>query len=247
VRNSASRDGAQTSEFGRDRTKISAGRAIIVELDGLSCALGVPQAPANSLPKRAFDIAGAIFLLLFLAPLLGLLAIAVFWDCGPVLSGHRRVGAGGRLFTCWKFRSMVVDAEAALARTLAVYPQALLDWERDYKLRSDPRVTPLGRFLRSSSLDELPQLFSVIIGDMSLIGPRPIAVGEIRRYGAAFRDYATCRPGITGLSQVSGRNATSYDARIAIDSQYARSWSFRGDLVILFRTVGVVLRRRGDQ
>jgi Undecaprenyl-phosphate galactose phosphotransferase WbaP len=203
------------------------------------------RAPARNRLKRGFDVVFGTLLLIALAPLMALLAIAVTRDRGPALFGHRRVGADGRSFTCWKFRSMVVDAEAVLAETLARDPQARREWQRDFKLKNDPRVTPLGRFLRKSSLDELPQLLSVITGEMSLIGPRPIVTAEIERYGAAFAEYAACRPGITGLWQVSGRNDIDYASRVAIDRHYARSWSFLGDLTILMKTVGVVLRRSG--
>jgi exopolysaccharide production protein ExoY len=202
-------------------------------------------APAKSRLKRVFDVVAALGLLVFFGPLLLLLAVAVSRDGGPVLFGHRRIGANGQPFICWKFRSMVVDAEAALKRTLATDPEARREWERDFKLRNDPRVTRLGRFLRKSSLDELPQLFSVITGEMSLIGPRPIVAEEITRYGAGFSDYAACRPGLTGLWQVSGRNDIDYAERVAIDSRYARQWSFVQDMSILFRTIGVVLRRSG--
>ena len=202
-------------------------------------------APAKSRLKRAFDLVAGLGLLVFFAPLLLILAAAVSRDGGPALFGHRRIGAGGQPFICWKFRSMVVDAEAALARTLASNPEARREWERDFKLRNDPRVTRLGRFLRKTSLDELPQLFSVITGEMSLIGPRPIVADEITRYGAGFSDYTACRPGLTGLWQVSGRNDVDYAERVAIDSRYARNWSFLGDLSILVRTIGVVLRRSG--
>ncbi|MEI9984567.1 MAG: sugar transferase [Aliidongia sp.] len=128
---------------------------------------------------------------------------------------------------------------------LATDPEARREWQRDFKLRKDPRVTSLGRFLRKSSLDELPQLFSVVTGEMSLIGPRPIVADEIARYGAGFSDYAACRPGITGLWQVSGRNDVDYSERVEIDSRYARNWTLVGDISILFRTVSVVLRRDG--
>ena len=201
--------------------------------------------PARSRLKRGFDIVAGTLLLIGFAPLLGLLALVVSLDGGPALFGHRRVGADGRPFTCWKFRSMVVNAEAVLAETLARDPQARREWQRDFKLKNDPRVTRLGRFLRKSSMDELPQLLSVITGEMSLIGPRPIVTAEVERYGTAFADYAACRPGITGLWQVSGRNDIDYASRVAIDRQYARSWSFLGDLTILMKTVGVVLRRSG--
>jgi exopolysaccharide production protein ExoY len=217
----------------------------VIALDDRSEAETGFSAPAQNRLKRGFDVVAGLLLLIGFAPLLLILALAVSWDGGPALFGHRRIGTGGRPFKCWKFRSMVVDAEAALARTLASDPQARLEWERDFKLRNDPRVTRLGRFLRKSSLDELPQLFSVITGEMSLIGPRPIVADEVPRYGAGFADYAACRPGITGLWQVSGRNDIDYAERVAIDRRYARSWSFAGDMSILVRTVGVVLRRNG--
>jgi lipopolysaccharide/colanic/teichoic acid biosynthesis glycosyltransferase len=233
---SAQRAGHRVHEYPLGSTVIALGD---------STGAPVFAAPAHSRLKRRFDLLAGIFLLICFAPLLMFLALAVSRDGGPVLFGHRRIGAGGRPFTCWKFRSMVVDAEAVLARTLATDSEARREWQRDFKLRKDPRVTPLGRFLRKSSLDELPQLFGVITGDMSLIGPRPIVAEEIGRYGAGFADYAACRPGITGLWQVSGRNDVDYAERVAIDSRYARTWSFMGDMAILYRTVGVVLRRDG--
>src|SRR5579859_3582059 len=217
----------------------------VIALGDRSDAAALFAAPAKSRLKRGFDLVVAATLLIGFAPLLMFLALAVSWDGGPVLFGHRRVGVGGRPFICWKFRSMVVDAEAALARTLANDPEARREWQRDFKLRNDPRVTPLGRFLRKSSLDELPQLFSVITGEMSLIGPRPIVPEEIVRYGAGFADYAACRPGITGLWQVSGRNDVDYAERVELDRRYAWSWSFAGYVVILFRTLGAVARRSG--
>ena len=123
--------------------------------------------------------------------------------------------------------------------------EARAEWERDFKLRNDPRITPIGRFLRSTSLDELPQLINVLVGDMSLVGPRPIVADEVPRYGAAFHDYARCRPGITGIWQVSGRNDTGYTQRVQLDQHYARNWSFAADLVVLLRTPVAVLRRSG--
>lgn len=211
----------------------------------MTYSAGPDRAPIDNRLKRVLDIVGGLLLSVAFAPLFLLLAALISRDGGPVLFGHRRIGAGGRSFRCWKFRSMVVDAEAALARTLASDPQARREWARDFKLRNDPRITSLGRFLRKTSLDELPQLFNVIMGDMSLVGPRPIVTDEIGRYGAAFADYAACRPGLTGLWQVSGRNDIDYAERVAIDRRYARTCSFGGDFVILIRTVGVVLRRGG--
>jgi len=201
--------------------------------------------PADRRSKRAFDLVAASLLLLLFGPLLLLIAIAVRLDGGPALFGHRRLGAGGTSFRCWKFRSMVPDAEAVLARTLATDPEARAEWERDFKLRNDPRVTPLGNFLRKSSLDELPQLVNVLKGEMSLVGPRPIVAAEVERYGAAMEEYRACKPGITGLWQVSGRNDVDYAERVELDRRYAWTWSLKGDVAILFRTLGVVARRSG--
>ena len=201
--------------------------------------------PAGRRSKRAFDLAAASFLLILFGPLLLLIALAVRCDGGPALFGHRRIGAGGTSFRCWKFRSMVLDSEAVLAQTLASDPVARAEWDKDFKLRRDPRVTPLGNFLRKSSLDELPQLFNVLKGEMSLVGPRPIVAAEVERYGQAMEEYRACKPGITGLWQVSGRNDVDYAERVELDRRYAWSWSLRGDLIILVRTLGVVARRSG--
>jgi undecaprenyl-phosphate galactose phosphotransferase len=189
-------------------------------------------------------VASAALIVLF-GPLLLAIALAVRCDGGAALFGHRRIGVGGTSFRCWKFRSMVPDAEAVLAHTLATDPEARAEWERDFKLRNDPRVTPLGQFLRKSSLDELPQLFNVLKGEMSLVGPRPIVAAEVERYGLAMEEYRACKPGITGLWQVSGRNDVDYAERVELDRRYAWSWSLKGDLMILVRTLGVVARRSG--
>jgi len=201
--------------------------------------------PARRFNKRLFDIVAASLLLSLLAPLFLALAYLVGRDGGNVLFGHRRIGAQGRAFKCWKFRSMVPNAEAVLARVLETDPQARAEWQRDFKLRNDPRITPIGRFLRSTSLDELPQLLNVLAGEMSLVGPRPIVADEVPRYGAAFHDYTRCRPGITGIWQVSGRNDTGYRQRVQLDQEYARNWSFGADLAVLLRTPIAVLRRSG--
>jgi undecaprenyl-phosphate galactose phosphotransferase len=195
--------------------------------------------------KRLFDVLFGVALIVFLAPLMLVIAALIKLDGGPVLYGHRRIGANRQSFRCWKFRSMVVDADRTLAEVLRADPEARAQWERDFKLRSDPRITPIGRFLRTTSLDELPQLFNVIAGDMSLIGPRPIVAEEIERYGEAFRHYCACRPGMTGLWQVSGRNGVDYVRRVKFDVQYATTWSFPLDLIVLCRTVVVVTRRSG--
>jgi len=202
-------------------------------------------APAKQRSKRVFDVVASAALIVLFGPLLLAIALAVRCDGGAALFGHRRIGVGGTSFRCWKFRSMVPDAEAVLAHTLATDPEARAEWERDFKLRNDPRVTPLGQFLRKSSLDELPQLFNVLKGEMSLVGPRPIVAAEVERYGLAMEEYRACKPGITGLWQVSGRNDVDYAERVELDRRYAWSWSLKGDLMILVRTLGVVARRSG--
>jgi lipopolysaccharide/colanic/teichoic acid biosynthesis glycosyltransferase len=189
----------------------------------------------------------AILILLFCTPLLVLVALSIFvYDGGPVLFAHRRIGRDGRTFRCLKFRSMAVDAEARLERLLATDAAARREWQADHKLRSDPRITPVGGFLRKTSLDELPQLFNVLRGEMSLVGPRPVVQDEARRYGRRFAHYCAVRPGITGLWQVSGRNDVSYGRRVALDVLYTRHKSLRLDLSILLRTVPAVLLRSGS-
>jgi lipopolysaccharide/colanic/teichoic acid biosynthesis glycosyltransferase len=195
----------------------------------------------------AVDLLLALLLLAAIAPLMAAIAVAVFaHDGGPAFFAHSRVGRGGARFKCLKFRSMCVDAEERLSRHLAADPQAREEWRRSQKLRNDPRVTPLGRFLRRSSLDELPQLINVVRGEMSLVGPRPIVEAEIANYGRRFPYYASVKPGITGLWQVGGRSDTPYRTRIALDSLYARRRGLALDMSILLRTVPVVLFRHGS-
>ena len=201
--------------------------------------------PARRYSKRLFDIAAASLLLALLSPLILAVTALIVRDGGQILFGHRRIGAQGRTFKCWKFRSMVPNAEAVLKQLLEENAEARAEWDRDFKLRNDPRITSIGRFLRSTSLDELPQLINVLTGEMSLVGPRPIVADEVARYGAAFHDYTSCRPGITGIWQVSGRNDTGYTQRVQLDQHYARNWSFRNDIVVLLRTPVAVLRRSG--
>ena len=149
------------------------------------------------------------------------------------------------MFGCLKFRTMVPDADGVLRRLLEVDPRARAEWERDFKLKDDPRITPIGDFLRRTSLDELPQLWNVLKGEMSLVGPRPIIEEEVERYGDQVGYYLETRPGITGLWQISGRNSIGYDDRVALDSWYVRNWSIWYDLVILVKTIAVVLRGKG--
>jgi lipopolysaccharide/colanic/teichoic acid biosynthesis glycosyltransferase len=216
---------------------------------------GLPARPGAAEPlrerlrpalKRALDLFGAAALLAALAVPLGLIALLVRADGGPALFAHRRVGRGGVPFRCLKFRTMVPDAEARLAALLEADPAARAEWEATRKLRHDPRITRIGRFLRASSLDELPQLINVLRGEMSLVGPRPVPEAELAAcYGAAAEHYKAVRPGITGLWQVSGRNDTSYADRVALDVAYVTRPSLREDLRILLRTPAAVLFRRG--
>jgi exopolysaccharide production protein ExoY len=205
---------------------------------------------SEPLAHRAADVVHVLlaFLgLVFVLPLMVTVALAIWLqDRGPVLFAHRRIGRGGRSFYCLKFRSMALDAEARLADLLAGDPASHAEWARDHKLRNDPRVTPLGVFLRKSSLDELPQLINVLRGEMNLVGPRPIVDAEIGRYGRRFERYCAVKPGITGLWQISGRNDVSYRSRVAMDCLYAKSKSPLLDAWVLVATIPAVLLRKGS-
>ena len=197
--------------------------------------------------QRAVDLVLTVLAIVALAPLMLTLAFLIWVsDGGPALYGHVRVGHMGQLFRCWKFRSMVADADKTLAAHLAADPEARAEWEASHKLRRDPRITRVGRFLRASSLDELPQLWNVLVGDMSIVGPRPIVIAEIERYKSNFTDYCACRPGITGLWQISGRSDVSYDERVALDTRYSRSRSLLLDMQIIVSTIPAVLAQRGS-
>lgn len=195
--------------------------------------------------KRIFDVLGALFLFAIFIPLFAILSVALQMQRGPVMFGHGRIGQKGREFRCLKFRTMVPDAEQRLKDVLATDPVARQQWDEARKLDPDPRITRIGEILRRSSMDELPQLFNVLRGEMSLVGPRPVTASELSRYGDAQPYYLALRPGLTGLWQVSGRNDVSYDSRVALDTAYAQRVSLPGDLMILLRTVGVVLRATG--
>jgi exopolysaccharide biosynthesis polyprenyl glycosylphosphotransferase len=196
--------------------------------------------------KRLMDILLAGLGVVILSPLLLVLALLVkLTSRGPVLFGHRRLGEGGRSIRVYKFRSMAVDAEARLQGLLAADPLLRAEYEATYKLRNDPRVTPLGRWLRRTSLDELPQLFNVLHGDLSLVGPRPIVADEIAKYGPAAAAILRVPPGVTGLWQVSGRSDLDYAERVRLDMDYITHWSVWLDVRILAATVPAVLRRRG--
>lgn len=200
----------------------------------------------NRMFKRMFDLAACLFGGLFILPLLAVLALAVcFSSSGPIVFSHQRVGQDGMLFPCYKFRTMVSNGEEVLQRYLAIHPKAKEEWERDFKLKDDPRVTRIGAFLRKTSLDELPQLVNVLRGEMSLVGPRPIVEAEVERYEEYIQDYYIVKPGITGLWQVSGRSDIDYSERVRMDSWYVRNWSIWLDLILLFKTVGIVAARKG--
>lgn len=188
----------------------------------------------------------ALMLLILLSPLMVVVCFLIWRrDGAPVLFAHYRVGHKGKLFRCMKFRTMLQNSEQVLADLLRDDPAARSEWERDQKLTNDPRITAVGHFLRKSSLDELPQLLNVLRGEMSLVGPRPITVAELTRYGKVRWHYLSVRPGITGLWQVSGRNNTTYDERVALDRHYVEARSVWLDIGILLKTVRVVVAREG--
>ena len=201
--------------------------------------------PMPRVVKRLFDLAGSLTLLAVLSPLLVYLSWKIRQTGGAAIFSHLRVGRYGRMFGCLKFRTMVPDADGVLREHLDADPSARTEWERTFKLKDDPRITPVGAFLRRTSLDELPQLWNVLKGEMSLVGPRPVIEEELDRYGDQVGYYLETRPGITGLWQISGRNDTGYEDRVALDSWYVRNWSLWYDLVILVKTVSVVLQRKG--
>jgi lipopolysaccharide/colanic/teichoic acid biosynthesis glycosyltransferase len=188
----------------------------------------------------------ALLLLIALAPLLFCICWRIWRNDGlPILFAHYRVGKDGTLFRCLKFRTMVLDADRVLGRLLLDSAEVRSEWERNHKLRDDPRITPIGRFLRRTSLDELPQLINVVCGDMNLVGPRPIVVQELRKYGAAKFHYLSIKPGMTGLWQVSGRNRTSYEERVRLDRVYVENQSLWLDCRILIKTARVLLAHDG--
>lgn len=196
--------------------------------------------------RALLDQSFALVILLCLSPLLGLVAVAIwFTDGAPVFFSHYRVGRDGALFRCLKFRTMRRDAEQRLRSLLAEDPVARAEWQKDQKLSSDPRITPIGRLLRRTSLDELPQLINVVRGEMRLVGPRPVTPVELRRYDGVLWHYISVHPGITGLWQVSGRNKTTYAERVALDRYYIEHASLGFDLKILARTVYVVVTGHG--
>ena len=198
------------------------------------------------LMKRAFDLVLVSLAATLVLPLVLTICLAVRLSSrAPIFYGQRRIGKDGKPFSVWKFRSMIVDADQVLRAHLERSPALREEWERDHKLKVDPRVTRLGRLLRKTSLDELPQLWNILCGDMSLVGPRPIVESEIQKYGTSFDDYCQVTPGLTGLWQISGRNNTTYELRIRMDGYYVRNWSLSLDAYILLRTLKTIMLSEG--
>jgi len=214
------------------------------DLNGV-LGLGVQQRllmPCPCVIKRALDLALVIVFGTLFFPLIALIALAIkITSAGPVFYRQTRCGRGGGPFVAWKFRSMYANASELLGQCLDSDPSLREEWRRCRKLRQDPRITPLGRLLRRSSLDELPQLWNIVLGQMSFVGPRPIVAEEISRYGDGFALYAKVAPGLSGMWQVSGRNNLSYEQRVTLDLYYVRNWSVWLDLHILARTIRVVV------
>ncbi|CAM4362687.1 undecaprenyl-phosphate galactose phosphotransferase WbaP [Pluralibacter gergoviae] len=200
---------------------------------------------SSRIMKRTFDFLASLFIILLLSPLLVYIFIKVKKDGGKAIYGHERVGKGGRTFKCLKFRSMVVNSKEVLDKLLATDVAAKAEWDATFKLKNDPRVTEIGDFLRRTSMDELPQLFNVLKGEMSLVGPRPIITAELGRYNEEVDYYLLSKPGMTGLWQVSGRSDVDYDTRVYLDAWYVKNWSMWNDIAILFKTVSVVLKKDG--
>lgn len=200
----------------------------------------------NLIIKRIIDILFVIIVSPIVIPIMLILTIVVKVSSkGPVFYGHKRVGKNGKEFKCWKFRSMVVNADKMLDKLLAENPEMKKEWDKDCKLENDPRVTKVGRFLRKTSLDELPQIINIFTGEMSLVGPRPVTEPELVKYGK-YKDYVlSVTPGLTGMWQVSGRSDTGYEERISFDSYYIQNWSIWLDIWILIKTVWVVIKGKG--
>ena len=196
--------------------------------------------------KRGLDISCIVLSIPVLLPLLGLVsAIVHFNSAGPVFFSHRRICRNGSFFSMWKFRTMCVNSAEVLAQHLATHPMARREWNRTHKLKLDPRVTPVGLFLRRYSLDELPQVWNVLTGRMSLVGPRPIEAAEVEKYGDFFHYYCRVTPGVTGLWQISGRSELTYDARVKLDCDYVEHWTLWRDVAILGSTVKSVVNQDG--
>ena len=202
--------------------------------------------PLNRFIKYSFDFIATLIGMILISPILLAITILIKLDSpGAATFKHTRIGKDGKPFGCWKFRTMCVDADKRLTELLATSAEARKEWEESFKLKNDQRVTKVGKFLRKTSLDELPQVFNVLKGEMSLVGPRPVIADELPRYGEYLDDYLMVRPGITGMWQVNGRSDTTYDERVRMDSWYVRNWSFWIDIMLLWRTVKSVFMCKG--
>ena len=245
-----------TSVLGGRRESLAASPSVVQELladsvaglragrsAGAGKSVSLPRAqPVGGVPKRCMDIIVSLAMLIVLAPFMLVIAAIIRVSLGgPVIFAQPRIGYRGRGFTCYKFRSMPTNADEVLRQHLVSDPAAAKEWQETRKLLNDPRVGCLGRVLRKSSIDELPQLFNVLLGEMSLVGPRPVVPEELANYGRYARIYGDSRPGITGLWQTSGRNRLSYRARIARDSYYARHWSLWLDVILLLKTIPAIM------
>lgn len=196
--------------------------------------------------KRALDLSIAIPAAIFLLPFMLIVAVLIkLSDGGPAIYSQERIGKDGTTFKCLKFRSMIMNSQQVLDDLLQNDPVAAAEWKRDQKLKNDPRITRVGNFLRKTSLDELPQLLNIIKNDMSVVGPRPIIKDEIKRYGRSFKYYTSVKPGLTGIWQISGRNETTYNQRVAMDRFYANNSNFLKDIEIIAKTVPAILASKG--
>lgn len=199
-----------------------------------------------SVGKRALDVTLVLLSAPLTVPICLVLAVCVVLTSpGPIFFSHRRIGKGGIFFSMWKFRTMCVNSAEVLEQHLAAHPEERDEWARNHKLRNDPRVTPLGRFMRRNSLDELPQLWNVLTGRMSIVGPRPIVAAEAERYASDFGYYLAVKPGLAGLWQASGRSTLTYAERVALDRRYVETWSLAGDVNLIFRTVTKIVNADG--
>lgn len=206
------------------------------------------QGAASRFFKRAMDIVGALTFFVLLGWLfMAIWAMVLITTGGPAIYRHGRMGRGGREFKCLKFRSMVTNSEEVLRHLLETDPAARAEWDATFKLKNDPRITRFGRFIRKTSLDELPQFWNVLVGDMSLVGPRPVVRKELEQYYGLYAPvYGSVRPGITGPWQVGGRSDLSYSERVALDTQYVHNRSFWGDVGLLLKTVKVFISHKGS-
>ena len=230
------------TEPGGPITDVNSHEYLPVELPSLPARLMRPKLLDRRFVKRGLDVCFASLLLIMALPLIAVIAVAIkLGSQGPLFYGHKRIGHNKKRFKAWKFRSMVANADEVLEQYLQEHPDLRQEWEETQKIKNDPRITYIGRLLRKTSLDELPQIWNVLCGEMSLVGPRPIVDDEIERYGDQFDLFVSVKPGITGLWQVSGRNNTTYQERVDLDIHYVHHWSPWMDLSILLRTVPVVI------